>query len=58
MMVLRFSPVSSGLFSFKMSNTRSAQATRAERCWVLPHCIVCMFSKQGILISNANNLSP
>ncbi len=24
MMVLRFSPVSSGLFSFRMSNTRSA----------------------------------
>ena len=30
MMVLRFSPVSSGLFSFRMSKTRSADA--AGKC--------------------------
>ena len=33
MIVLRFSPVSSGLFSFRMSNTRSAgQAHCYEHC--------------------------
>lgn len=35
MMVLRFSPVSSGLFSFNMSNTRSAKAAGSLSAHVL-----------------------
>ena len=45
MIVLRFSPVSSGLFSFSMSKTRSANMKRWLRqssCY----CIPCVLHKQ------------